>query len=73
MTEKARRTSGRKSWCKRDRGHAGKSACRNPKARSGWKAQASTEDAEAGFQEKLLAYSMSARTENGHTWVRRES
>ena len=33
----------------------------------------STEETEASFQEKLLAVKLRTRTENGHTWVRRES
>ena len=33
----------------------------------------STEAVEASFQEKLLAKFLLARTDNGHTWVRRES
>ena len=33
----------------------------------------STEEHEANFQEKLLAKRLRTRTDNGHTWVRRES
>ena len=33
----------------------------------------STEAIEASFQEKLLTVFNKARTDNGHTWVRRES
>ena len=33
----------------------------------------STEAVEASFQEKLLTEFLLARTDNGHTWVRRES
>ena len=35
--------------------------------------ESSTEEHEASFQEKLLAVNLSTRTDNGHTWVRRES
>ena len=34
---------------------------------------ASTEEDEASFQEKLLAKRTRTRTEKGHTWERRES
>ena len=37
------------------------------------RSDASTEEGEASFQEKLLAVRLRTRTENGHTWVRRES
>ena len=37
------------------------------------RSDASTEETEASFQEKLLAKRPETRTDNGHTWVRRES
>ena len=37
------------------------------------RSDSSTEEDEASFQEKVLAKRVCTRTENGHTWVRRES
>ena len=37
------------------------------------RSDASTEEDDASFQEKLLAKRTRTRTENGHTWERRES
>ena len=37
------------------------------------RSDSSTEGDEVSFQEKVLAKNLCTRTENGHTWVRRES
>ena len=73
VTEKAQATSCWNSWGKRDTCAPGKSGAHKGKARCIRKATATTEKLRAGFQEKLLAQHTSARTENGHTWARRES
>ena len=66
---------GRKSGCKRDSGNRGKALFwKREDVKRMEHREVSTEGNEASFQEKLLAKeSENTRTENGHTWERRES